>query len=143
MLVRWAPFHDVDAARLFDVRPKESAPFSPPFDVTEDAGKILLEADLPGVAQDALDIQIEQNVLTVKGERRIERAKHESGELYRRYERLSGKFVREFRLPPTVDAEKITASMKDGVLTLLLPKKAESLPRQIKVSVNGSGNASA
>jgi HSP20 family protein len=116
MLVRWTPFQ------------------YPAIDVTEDAEKIVLQGDFPGVEQKDLDVQIEQNVLTVKGERTIERAEP-NGELYRRYERSAGAFARQFKLPPSVDAEKVTASMKDGVLTLVLPKKAESLPRQIKVNV--------
>jgi len=137
MLVRWTPFNDMarlhnEVERLFDKGP---AAWNPAFDITEDADKIVLHADLPGVEQKAIDIQVEQNTLTVKGERKFDRTESQDGELYRRYERLAGAFTRSFRLPPTVDAEKISAAMKDGVLTLLLPKKAEAQPRQIKVNV--------
>jgi HSP20 family protein len=153
MLVRWTPFGDAarlqaQVDRLFNGSfggssateragggAVERELWNPAVDVTEDAEKIVLQADLPGVDQQGLDIQIEQNVLTLKGERRLARASETAGELYRRYERTAGAFTRQFRLPPTVDAEKITAAMKDGVLTLTLPKKAEAQPRQIKVSV--------
>ncbi len=140
MLVRWTPFSEMgrfqsEIDRFFSAAPAVERAWNPAFDITEDAGKILLEADLPGLDQQAVDIQVEENVLTVKGERKLSRSKDESGELYRRYERVSGNFERTFRVPPTVDAEKISASMKDGVLTLLLPKKPEALPRQIKINV--------
>jgi HSP20 family protein len=139
MLVRWTPFNDVD--RLMDrmlargaSETLERGVWHPAIDVTEDAEKIVLQGDFPGVDQQTLDIQIEQNVLTLKGERKLDRAEP-NGELYRRYERTAGAFARQFKLPPSVDAEKVTASMKDGVLTLVLPKKAEALPRQIKVNL--------
>ncbi len=153
MLVRFTPFNEVarlerEMNRLFNGtfgthvatekahgEPLERGLWNPPVDVTEDANQIVLQADLPGVDQQGLDIQIEQNVLTLKGARNLPRAGETAGELYRRYERVAGSFARQFRLPPTVDAEKISASLKDGVLTLTLPKRAEAQPRQIKVSV--------
>ena len=145
MLVRWTPFSDVarleaDLNRLFNGststgEPLQRGQWNPAVDVTEDAEKIVLQADLPGVDQQGLDIQIEANVLTLKGSRQLPRASQAAGELYRRYERTAGAFARQFRLPPTVDSEKITAAIKDGVLTLTLPKKAEAQPRQIKVNV--------
>ncbi|HZS36427.1 MAG TPA: Hsp20/alpha crystallin family protein [Polyangia bacterium] len=145
MLVRWTPFSDVarleaEMNRLFNgsaatVEPRARGQWDPAVDVTEDVEKIVVQADLPGVDQQGLDIQIEQQVLTLKGERRLARPDQTAGELYRRYERTAGAFSRQFRLPPTVDPEKISASLKDGVLTLTLPKKAEAQPRQIKVSV--------
>jgi len=131
MLVRWAPFNDV--TRLRDEMDRLFAAgegvWNPPFDVTEDADQILLEADLPGVPQEKIDIQVVDGVLTVKGERKLDRP---SGRL----ERVSGTFERSFKLPPTIDTENIAASMKDGVLTLKLPKRAETKPRQIKVNVS-------
>jgi HSP20 family protein len=138
MMIRWTPFNELarlqaEVDRFFGPNGVETA-WNPAFDVTEDAEKIVLEADLPGVPLDALDIQVEQNVLTVKGARKIERAKAEA-ELYRHYERVAGTFQRAFKLPPTVNAEKITASLKEGVLRLELPKRPEAQPRQIKVNV--------
>lgn len=148
MLVRWAPFTEMERLRsemdrLFDGtlgrgagEPLERGVWHPAFDVVEDNEKVVLTADLPGVEQGAIDVQVENDVLTVKGERKIARDKEQTGELYRRYERVQGAFQRQFRLSPKVDAEKITASLKDGVLTLLIPKRPEALPRQIKVNLS-------
>jgi HSP20 family protein len=150
MLVRFAPFNELarlqaEMDRLFDGRVVETpkpvaadgarAAWNPSVDVTEDPEKISIQADLPGVEQSSLEIQIDQNVLTLKGDRKLERSAEASRELYRRYERVAGTFARQFRLPPTVDAEKISAALKDGVLTLTLPKRPEAQPRQIKVAV--------
>ena len=137
MLVRWTPFTEMDRLstvmnRLFEAGPAGAA-FTPAIDLTEDANQITLTADLPGLTQSDLDIQIEKDVLTLKGERSLKR--DASGDHYRRYERVAGSFVRSFTLPPTVNLESISASMKDGVLTLVLPKRAEAKPRQIKVNV--------
>ena len=137
MLVRWTPFTEMDslstAMNRFFTSSTSGAAFSPAIDVSEDNEKITLTADLPGLSQSDLDIQIEKDVLTLKGERTIKR--EPDGEQYRRYERVSGTFVRSFTLPPTVAAEQVSAAMKDGVLTLVLPKKPEAKPRQIKVHV--------
>ena len=153
MLVTWTPFNEVarlrsELDRMFNDsfarspstkngagEPLERGLWNPPFDVVEDAERIVLTADLPGVDQQALDIQVEQNILTLKGERKLDRTVEAQGELYRRYERVAGAFARQFKLPPTVDAEKIQASLKDGVLTLVLPKKPEAQPHKIKVSI--------
>ncbi len=142
MLVRWTPFSDVGRVhaamdRFFEPTPARSDSYvwHPAFDVIEAEDKITLTADVPGLTQDRLDIHVEQDVLTIKGERKLERTA--AGELYRRYERASGKFERGFRLSPTVDATAIQAELKEGVLTLTLPKRPEAQPRQIKVEVRG------
>jgi HSP20 family protein len=150
MLVQFTPFNELarlraDWDRFFDTvgqAPRQAAAtdvakaaWSPAVDMTEDPEKISIQADLPGVEQQSVEIQIDQNVLTLKGERKLERSSEAGREQYRRYERVAGGFARSFRLPPTVDSDKITAAMKDGVLTLTLPKRAEAQPRQIKVSV--------
>jgi len=132
MLVRWTPFNEM--ARLqdhldsfFDTATSERVHgFTPAVDVVEDDQKFELYADLPGVAQADLDIQIEKDTLTIKGERK----------LARKGERNVGAFSRAFTLPKHVDVEKIAATLKDGVLTLTLPKRPEAQPRQIKVAVN-------
>ena len=145
MLVRWTPFTEMDRLsqamnRLFDNTYDASAgratqvTWSPAIDVTEDKDKIVLVADVPGLAQKDLDLQIEKDVLTLRGERTLERK--EDGEHHRRYERASGSFVRSFTLPPTVDAEHVTANLKDGVLTLTLPKKPEAQPKKIGISLS-------
>jgi HSP20 family protein len=149
MLVRWTPFNEMarlqqDLNKLFDTfdaRPLADKAetvqglWTPAVDVVEDADKIELMVDLPGVKQEELDIQVEKDVLTLRGSRNLVREAKGDKENFRRYERVSGGFVRSFSLPPTVDVEKIGASLKDGVLTLTLPKKPEAQPKQIKVSV--------
>jgi HSP20 family protein len=134
MLVHWTPFTDftrlqTQLDRVFDKTVEEV--FRPAVDVVEDAEKISISVDLPGVAQSGLELRIDKDVLTLKGARKLERLENEH---YRRYERSAGAFERSFRLPPTVNAEKIEAAMKDGVLTLTLPKKPEAQPRQIKIN---------
>jgi HSP20 family protein len=107
--------------------------WSPAVDVTEDKEKIVLTADLPGLQEKDVDIQIEKDVLTLRGERTIERSA--DAEHYRRFERVAGAFVRAFTLPPTVDTEQVSAQLKDGVLVLTLPKKPEAQPKKISVKV--------
>jgi HSP20 family protein len=121
-------FFDADDARAH-------VTWSPAIDVTEDKEKIVLTADVPGLAQKDLDLQIEKDVLTLKGARTIDRAGERKEDVFHRYERVSGQFVRSFTLPPTVDADRVTAQLKDGVLTLVLPKKPEAQPKKIGISI--------
>ena len=138
MLVRWTPFSEMDRLsqamnRFFDAdEARAHVTWSPAIDVTEDKEKIVLTADVPGLAQKDLDLQIEKDVLTLKGERTLER---KDDGAHHRYERVSGQFVRSFTLPPTVDADRVTAQLKDGVLTLVLPKKPEAQPKKIGISI--------
>jgi HSP20 family protein len=150
MLVRWTPFNEMarlqqDLNKLFDAfdaRPvtgngkSETVQglWTPAVDVVEDADKIELAVDLPGVKQEDIELSVDKDVLTLRGQRNLSRP--EDKEHFRRFERVSGGFVRSFSLPKTVDAEKIAAALKDGVLTLTLPKKPEAQPRQIKVAVH-------
>ena len=108
----------------------------PPVDVMETPESIVLKADLPEVSKDDVEISIQNNTLTLKGERKMEREVNEK--LIYRMERSYGSFSRSFSLPPTVDTERVEASFANGVLTLTLPKREESKPKQIKVKVNGS-----
>jgi HSP20 family protein len=117
------------------------ATWSPLVDVYEDADGITLKAELPEVDAKDVEIQVEQNTLTLKGERKLEREDKRDG--YHRIERTYGAFARTFTLPSTVDVEHITAESKDGVLRVFLPKKAETKPRQIKVAVSASHTQSA
>jgi HSP20 family protein len=136
MLVRWTPFGDVARLQqnldsLFGTavtsgQDKVVRGFAPAVDVQEDAEKIELHADLPGVKQEDVEIQIDKGVLTIKGERKL---------VAGRGERNTGAFSRAFTLPDTIDVEKIAAALKDGVLTLTLPKRPEEKPRQIKIAV--------
>jgi HSP20 family protein len=125
MLVRWTPFAEME--KLFAATNGERiVGFTPAVDVVEGDSKFELHADLPGVKQEDLDIQIDKDVLTIRGERK----------LARKGERVAGAFSRAFTLPKHVDVEKIAASLKDGVLTVTLPKRPEAQPRQIKVAVS-------
>ena len=117
------------------------ATWSPLVDVFEDTDGITLKAELPEVDAKEVEIQVEGNTLTLKGERKLER--EDKRDAYHRIERTYGAFARTFTLPNTVDVEHITAESKEGVLRLFLPKKAETKPRQIKVAVSASHTQSA
>ena len=121
--------------------PSMVATWSPLVDVFEDNDGITLKVELPEVEAKDVDIQVEGNTLTVKGERKLEREDKRDG--YHRIERTYGTFARTFSLPSTVDAEHITAESRDGVLRVFLPKKAETKPRQIKIAANAAHTQSA
>jgi len=106
----------------------------PPVDIHEDSNNIYLKAELPGIKKDELNIAVEGDTLTIKGEK-----KHESEvkeEQFHVMERTYGSFSRSFSLPTNVDSSKVRADYKDGVLTLTLPKKEESKPKKIEVKVS-------
>ena len=108
-------------------------------DAHEDPTRIVLVADLPGVEEKDVDIQVENNVLVIRGERRFAQPPaDEKGESYHRYERVQGAFARSFTLPPTVDSERVTAELRAGVLEVTLPKKPEAQPRAIKVKATSA-----
>ena len=144
-ITRWDPFRDVIALQnrvnsLFREmnegdNPLTTASFGPAVDVYEDAKKVVLKLEVPGMEEKDLDIRIENNTLTVKGERKLE--KDEKEENFHRIERRYGSFYRAFTLPSTVDTENVQASYNAGVLKLELNKKAEAQPKQIKVNVGG------
>jgi HSP20 family protein len=108
--------------------------FVPPVDVYEDEHNLVLKLEVPGVNEENLDIQVENNTLTVKGEKVFE--KEEKEENFHRIERRYGSFLRTFRLPNTVDTENVEAHYDKGVLKVTLAKKAEAKPKQIKVGVS-------
>src|ERR1700732_4375446 len=112
--------------------------FAPPVDVYKDEHHITLKIEVPGIDEKDIDVRIENNTLTVHGERKIE--KEEKEENYRRVERQYGSFTRTFTLPNTVDPEKVTATYDKGVLNIKLAKKAEAKPKQIKVNVGSEKN---
>jgi HSP20 family protein len=116
-----------------------AASFAPAVDVYEDEHKLVLNLEVPGVKQEDLDVQVEKNTLTVRGERKFEKDQKEQN--FHRIERRYGTFYRSFSLPGTVDTENIRASYDAGVLKLELAKKAEAKPKQIKVNI-GSGSSS-
>jgi len=112
--------------------------FVPAVDVYEDAHKLVLKLEVPGIRKEDLDIRVEGRTLTVKGERKFEQEEKE--ENFHRIERRFGSFVRSFTLPNTVDAENIEAQATDGVLSIALNKKPEAKPKQIEVKIGGSAN---
>src|SRR6184192_3130993 len=107
--------------------------FAPPVDIYEDEHTVTLKMEVPGIEEKDIDVRIENNTLTVHGERKIE--KEEKEENFRRVERQYGSFTRSFTLPSSVDAGQITADYDKGVLKMKLAKKAEAKPKQIKVNV--------
>jgi HSP20 family protein len=109
--------------------------FAPAVDVYEDEHNTTLKIEVPGIDEKDIDVRIENNVLTVHGERKFE--KEEKEENYRRIERQYGSFTRTFTLPNTVDTESVSANYEKGVLKVKLAKKAEAKPKQIKVNVGG------
>jgi HSP20 family protein len=109
--------------------------FVPAVDVYEDAQKIVLKLEVPGIEEKDLDIRMENHTLTVKGERKFEAEEKEQN--FHRIERRYGSFFRAFTLPSTVDTENVKANYKAGVLKLELAKKPEAQPKQIKINVGG------
>jgi HSP20 family protein len=109
--------------------------FAPAVDVYEDEHNITLKLEVPGIDEKDIDVRVENNTLTVHGERKFE--KEEKEENYRRIERQYGSFSRTFTLPNTVDTESVSADYDKGVLKIKLAKKSEAKPKQIKVNVGG------
>jgi HSP20 family protein len=147
-IARFNTFHGLSGLqeqvnRLFDTsfpgRSDNSAitTWAPAVDIYETENELVVKADLPDVNDKDLDVRIENNTLTIRGERKFE--KKVSDENYLRVERTYGSFSRSFSLPNTVNNEAIKADYKNGVLTVELPKRAESKPKQVKVNVT-NGN---
>jgi HSP20 family protein len=108
---------------------------APPVDIYEDEHNIILKIEVPGIDEKEIDVRIQNNTLTVHGERKIE--KEEKEENFRRVERQYGSFTRSFTLPNSVDPGQVSARCDKGVLKISLAKKAEAKPTQIKVNVGG------
>jgi len=142
-ITRWDPFREVVALQrrvnsLYrDMNegddPVAAASFTPAVDIYEDAQKVVLKLEIPGIDQKDLDVRVENHTLTVKGERKFEAEEKEQN--FHRIERRYGSFFRAFTLPTTVDTESIAASYNAGVLKLELAKKAEAQPKQIQIKV--------
>ncbi|HFH3253103.1 small heat shock protein sHSP20-GI [Pseudomonas aeruginosa] len=149
-LTPWDPFRELDElqnrlATMFGRIPQRqgartgneamtTADWAPMADISEDENAFLLKLDLPEVPKDAVRVSAENGVLTISGERKLE--KEEQGKKFHRIERVYGRFVRSFVLPDNVDPTKVTASMKDGVLEVRLVKAEQAKPKQIEISVN-------
>ncbi len=124
-------FQDVNRGQQDDLL--STGNFVPAVDIYEDEHKIILKLEVPGIDQKDVDIQLENNTLTISGERKFE--KEEKEENFHRIERRYGSFARSFVLPNSVDPENITAEYVDGVLRVNLAKRAEAKPKQIKVNI--------
>jgi HSP20 family protein len=148
-IVRWQPFRDLLATErefdrifreafspLFSERESElsTRAWAPAVDIFETENNIALKAELPGVEPKDVEVRVEDNTLYLKGERKFEKETKE--ENYHRIERSYGSFARSFALPNSIDAEKVAAEYKDGLLTLTLPKREEAKPKTIKINVS-------
>jgi HSP20 family protein len=122
-----------DAFTRIVSEPQSNRPWSPAVDIYETENDLVFKADLPEVDQKDIDVRVENQTLTISGQRKFE--KTESNKGYHRIERSYGNFQRSFAVPNTFDTEKIAASFKNGVLSVTLPKKEAAKPRQVKVEV--------
>ena len=143
-IVRWEPFTALEdrVNRLFDrsfTRTTESdlATWAPAVDIFETEHELVVKADLPDVPEKDIDVRVENNTLSIRGERKFEKNVNE--ENYLRVERAYGSFTRSFSLPNTVSPDAIRAEYNNGVLTVHLPKREESKPKQIKIGVATNG----
>lgn len=150
-LDRWEPFRgsfpDTQLNRLFSdffgrtTQEQNLTTWAPAVDIYEGQNELVVKAELPEVKPDELDIRVENNILTIRGERKFEKKVDEKN--YLRVERAYGSFARSFSLANTVNSEAIKAEYRDGVLTLSIPKREEAKPKQIKVNVDGQTAAAA
>jgi len=122
-----------DAFTRMLAEPQANRPWSPAVDIFETENELVLKADLPDVDKNNVDVRVENQTLTISGERKFE--KEDAGKGYHRIERSYGTFVRSFAVPNTFDTENVAAEYQNGVLTVKLPKKEAAKPRQIKVAV--------
>jgi len=123
-----------DAVNRMLSEPRSQRPWTPAVDILETENALILKADLPDVDMKDITVEIENGTLTLKGERKFEKDDQTQG--YHRIERSYGSFVRYFSLPDTVEADKVHADYKNGVLSVSLPKKEIAKPRSIKVEVH-------
>jgi HSP20 family protein len=144
VVTRWEPLKDLMALqermnKLFDetfsrgAQDVDAGAWSPLVDIIEQGDEIIIKMEIAEVDQKGIDIKVDGNAMTIKGERKLEEGTKR--EDYLRLERPYGTFSRSFSLPTTVDLGKVKASHKDGILLLVLPKKEETKPKQIKVEV--------
>ena len=146
-IVRFDPFREVaalqdrmnrvfgDLCRRFDDDVTARGAWVPPVDIYEnDQHELVLKAELPDLKREDIDIRVENNALTLSGQKKAEQEVNE--DRYHRIERTFGHFSRTFSLPPTVDTGKIAAEYKNGVLTVTLPRREDARPKQIQVQIN-------
>jgi HSP20 family protein len=144
-IVRFDPFRDLrslqdevnrlfstNLSRAYDEEGIARGAWNPSVDIYENKDQIVLEAELPGMTREDFDLSIENNVITLRGERRFE--KKDDGDNYHRVERSYGSFTRSFTLPQTVEAENVEAEYRNGVLRVKLPKREEVKARRIEIA---------
>ena len=141
-LIKWDPFREFNAlpARLAFwgkwgkdwEEPLSTTTYVPSVDIFETDNEVVVKAEMPGMNANDIDVRLENNVLTLKGERHFEKEAKE--ENYHRIEREYGTFNRSFALPRTVNGDKVSAEYRDGILKIVLPKKEETKPKAIKVA---------
>lgn len=149
-IVRYDPFRDLrtlqeevnrlfstNMSRAFDDEGIGRGAWAPSVDIYENKDQIVLEAELPGMKQEDFDLSIENNVLTLRGERKFE--KTDETDNYHRVERSYGSFTRSFTLPQTVSPEGANAEYNNGVLRVTLPKREETKARRIQITGTGPG----
>lgn len=140
-LVRWDPFRELSSPsslnRLFDrwpgwaEAPTTTSAWAPNVDIFESENELVVKAELPGIDAKDVELNVENNVLTISGERKLEF--EDKKENYHRIERAYGAFSRSFSLPRLIDENNIQADYKDGVLTVHVPKHEKAKPKQIKI----------
>jgi len=127
-------FEDTFGAPLFRGEQPGAGTWAPAVDIFETDGEIVVKAEVPGIARDQVRVEVDDGVLTLRGERKFEKEVKE--ENYHRVERTYGAFHRSFTLPDSVDPERVRAELKDGVLEVRLGKREQAKPKQIQVKVN-------
>lgn len=144
-IVRYNPFRDLRTIqeqmnRLLDLawtraggEELKEGIWQPPVDIYEDEGSVIIKAELPDVDQKDIEVKIENSTLVLRGERKLDQSVKK--EHYQRIERYYGTFQRSFSLPATIDQDKVRANCERGVLTITLPKKEETKPKQINVEI--------
>lgn len=146
-ITRWDPFKDLISLRekmnkLFEDSMSRSqaddqdfsvGAWKPSVDIYETADKMVLVADLPGIKQEDIELKVENNLLTIRGERKMD--KEIKQEDFHRIERAYGSFSRSFTLPATIDIDKIKAEHRNGILQVILPKKEETKAKKIKIDL--------
>jgi HSP20 family protein len=143
-LVRWEPMRELNALqgemnRLFNSffdEGTESRRWAPAVDLLEREDSLVLKADLPGLTDDDVQIELRDNVLTIAGERKAEHEDQQNG--YYRVERSFGRFSRSLQLPEGVDADRISAQFTNGVLEVTIPKPEQRKPRRIEIAAESS-----
>jgi HSP20 family protein len=142
-IVRWEPTRDLASmevdrlnrmfANFFDDSSFGSRTWTPAVDIYEtDNHEVVLKAELPEMKREDISITFENQVLTIRGERKVDETVRR--DRYQRFERAYGSFSRSFTIPSTIDAGRINATYKDGVLTVRLPQREEAKPKQIEVT---------